>query len=122
MKTIIAPIDFSDASTNALAFAAELAKRASARLIAVNILGVEEDEANSRSKLKAIESDLKCETLVARGDLINSLVAVMEAQHPDLIVMGTKGASGLKRILIGSNTVNVIAKTTVPIFVIPEVA
>jgi hypothetical protein len=36
--------------------------------------------------------------------------------------MGTKGASGLKRILIGSNTVNVIAKTTVPVLVIPEVA
>ena len=36
--------------------------------------------------------------------------------------MGTKGASGLKRILIGSNTVKVIAKTTVPVLVIPEVA
>ena len=122
MKTIIAPIDFSDASTNALSFAAELAKRASARLIAVTILEVGEDETNAKNKLKAIESDLKCETLVARGDLINSLVAVMEAQHPDLIVMGTKGASGLKRILMGSNTVNVIAKTTVPFFVIPEAA
>ena len=41
---------------------------------------------------------------------------------PDLIVMGTKGASGLKRILIGSNTVNVISKTKVPVLVIPEVA
>ncbi len=36
--------------------------------------------------------------------------------------MGTKGASGLKRILIGSNTVKVIAKTTVPVLVIPEAA
>jgi hypothetical protein len=36
--------------------------------------------------------------------------------------MGTKGASGLKRILIGSNTVNVIAKTKVPVLVIPGVA
>src|SRR4029077_14815234 len=33
-----------------------------------------------------------------------------------------KGASGLKKILIGSNTVKVLSKTTVPVLVIPEVA
>jgi hypothetical protein len=33
-----------------------------------------------------------------------------------------KGASGLKRILIGSNTVNVITKTKVQMLVIPEAA
>ena len=36
--------------------------------------------------------------------------------------MGTKGASGLKRILIGSNTVKVLRHVTVPVLVIPEVA
>ena len=37
--------------------------------------------------------------------------------------MGTKGASGLKKILIGSNTsLNVLANTKVPVLVIPEVA
>jgi len=36
--------------------------------------------------------------------------------------MGTKGASGLKKILIGSNTINVIAKTRTPVLVIPEAA
>ena len=38
MKTILALVDFSDASTNALSFAAELSKRASARLIIMNII------------------------------------------------------------------------------------
>jgi hypothetical protein len=36
--------------------------------------------------------------------------------------MGTKGATGLKRIFIGSNTVDVIASVKVPVLVIPEVA
>src|SRR5207342_2350709 len=58
----------------------------------------------------------------AHGDLITVLKKIIAVQQPDLIVMGTKGASGLKRILIGSNTVNVIAKTRVPVLVIPEVA
>jgi nucleotide-binding universal stress UspA family protein len=55
---------------------------------------------------------------VVQGSLINTLKKIIEAQQPDLIVMGTKGASGLKKILIGSNTVNVIANTKVPVLVI----
>jgi nucleotide-binding universal stress UspA family protein len=130
MKKIIAPVDFSDASTNALSFAAELSKRASAQLIIVNIFEKGEDEEESRDKLKSVVTDLKktfgpnlnCESSVAHGSLVVELKEIIKDQQPDLIVMGTKGASGLKRILIGSNTVNVLAKTKVPVLVIPEVA
>lgn len=130
MKTIIAPIDFSDASANALSFAAELSKRAAARLIAVNILQKGEDEEETKNKLKSIESDLKtsfgsglnCEASLAFGNLIPTLKKIITAQQPDLIVMGTKGASGLKKTLIGSNTVKVMANIKVPVLVIPEVA
>ena len=130
MKTIIAPVDFSDASANALSFAAELSKRAAARLIVINILQKGESELETKSKLRSVESDLKnsfgpdlnCESSLVQGDLINTLKKISEAQQPDLIVMGTKGASGLKKILMGSNTVNVIANTRIPVLVIPEVA
>ena len=88
------------------------------------------DEEETKNKLKSIESDLKksfdpdlnCESSIAHGDLITTLKKIIAVQQPDLIVMGTKGASGLKKILIGSNTVNVIANTKVPVLVIPEVA
>ena len=130
MKTILSPVDFSDAAANALSFAAELAKRASARLVVITIVDKEEDEHNAKTNLKAIESNLKssfgaglnCETSLAHGNLVATLQKIVAVQQPDLIVMGTKGASGLKRILIGSNTVNVIANTKVPVLVVPEVA
>jgi nucleotide-binding universal stress UspA family protein len=130
MKTIIAPVDFSDVSTNALSFAAELSKRASANLIVMNILEKGEDQKEPKEKLKTLESglkiafgpDLKCKTQVVNGSLITTLKNIIEVKQPNLIVMGTKGASGLKRILIGSNTVNVIAKIKVPVLVIPEAA
>jgi nucleotide-binding universal stress UspA family protein len=130
MKTILAPVDFSDASTNSVSFAAELSKRSSSRLIIVNILQKAEDETETKSKLKSLESDLKktidpdlnCESFIAHGNLITTLKKIIAAQQPDIIVMGTKGASGLKKILIGSNTVNVISKTRIPVLVIPEVA
>src|SRR5215203_3256809 len=129
MTTVLTLVDFSEVSVNALSFAAELCKRASARLVIINILQKGED-ADAKNMLSAIESglkntfgtDLKCESSLAHGDLIPTLKKIIAVQQPDLIVMGTKGASGLKRILIGSNTVNVIASTKVPVLVIPEVA
>jgi len=130
MKKILALVDFSDVSINALSFAGELSKRASAHLVIINIVKKSEDEEEAKKKLKSTESDLKktfdsdlnCESFLAHGSLITTLKKIIAAQQPDLIVMGTKGASGLKRILIGSNTVNVIAKTKLPVLVIPEVA
>jgi len=129
MKTILAPVDFSDTSTNALLFAAELAKRASARLMVVNILQKDDEEEGIKNKLTSLASDLKksidpglqVDTSFAHGDLVGTIEKIVAVQHPDLIVMGTKGASGLKKALIGSNTVNVISKTKVPVLVIPEV-
>jgi nucleotide-binding universal stress UspA family protein len=130
MKTIIAPIDFSPTSTNALSFAAELCKRANAHLLIINILGENEIEEDALNKLTSLTSglkkifgpDLHCESSAVRGNLIATLTEIIETQRPSLIVMGTKGASGLKRILMGSNTVNVIANTKVPVLVIPEAA
>jgi nucleotide-binding universal stress UspA family protein len=131
MKTIIVPVDFSDASTNALAFAAELSKRASAHLVIVNIVEDDKDEKEVNERLKELKSrmsvsfssDVDCEFSVVHGtSLTEALKQIIETREPNLIVMGTKGASGLKKILIGSNTVNVIAKTRVPVLVIPEEA
>ena len=130
MRTILAPVDFSSTSANALAFAAELSKRISARLIVVNVLQKNEAEEEVKNKLESIESNLKksfgsgfqCESLFAHGNLITTLKNIIAIQQPDIVVMGTTGASGLKKFIIGSNTMNVIAKTNVPVLVIPEVA
>lgn len=130
MKTILAPVDFSGASVNALSFAAELSMRSSARLVIVHILKKGEDEDEVNNQLKSVEEELKksfgselnCESVLVQGNLITALKKLIEVQQPGLIVMGTKGATGLKKILIGSNTVNVISKTSVPVLVIPQVA
>lgn len=130
MKTILAPVDFSDASTNAVSFATEISKRSSACLVLVHIFQKREDEEEAKHKMKFLETDLKksfgpeliSESVLAHGDLITALKKIIEVQQPDLIVMGTKGASGLKELIIGSNTVHVISNTKVPVLVIPEMA
>ncbi len=38
----------------------------------------------------------------------------------ELIVMGTKGASGLKYVILGSNTFEIIRKSPIPVLAVPE--
>ena len=130
MQMILASVDFSDTSRNALSFAAELSSRYATRLVIVNVVQRNEEEREAELKLSSLETELKerfgaglqCEVFIAHGSLVGVIEKITAAQRPDLVVMGTKGASGLKKILLGSNTVQVISNIKVPALVIPEVA
>jgi nucleotide-binding universal stress UspA family protein len=126
LTTIIAPVDFSGEASNALLFAAEIAKRVSGCLIILHALQDNESQTDAVEQLTKLEAelqntfgpDLQCSSKVFRQGLIPAL----ESQKADLVVMGTKGATGLKRIFIGSNTVKVLAHIRTPILVVPETA
>ena len=49
-------------------------------------------------------------------DEINSTITEKDI---DMVVMGTQGASGAREIFLGTNTVYVIRKTSVPVLVVP---
>lgn len=48
------------------------------------------------------------------------LPQIIEQEKIDLIIMGTKGASGFDRILFGSNTVKTIDRAACPVLSIPQ--
>ena len=54
MKTVLTLVDFSEVSSNALSFAAELCKRAAARLNVIHIVRKGEDEEYAKNMLKSI--------------------------------------------------------------------
>ena len=58
--------------------------------------------------------------LLRRGFAVDEIVDVSNEINANLIVMGTKGSSGLAEIIIGSNTSNVIGRTSRPVLAIPE--
>jgi nucleotide-binding universal stress UspA family protein len=59
-------------------------------------------------------------TLTYYDYLLDCIKREVENKKIDLIIMGTKGASGLKRMTLGSNTGAVITKVKCPLLAIPE--
>ena len=58
------------------------------------------------------------EFLIWTGDPGNSLVAAAEAEHADLLVVGTRGRSGAERMLLGSVSDHLVHHAGCPVLVV----
>ncbi len=74
------------------------------------------------AKEKVDEANMPCETIVHIGGNPHEFI-IQEAKDKeiDLIVMGTHGRSGIKRVLLGSVAQNVIGHAPCPVLVVPNV-
>lgn len=134
---ILVPTDFSDNANNALEFAKKIAHKEKASITlfyafyavydfaaqATEIIGQIEQEAKKELK-KAAEAG-KAEGLefnykLVQGSVSTSVTSFAYREDYDLIVMGTQGASGIKKTLIGSNTGHVIKESMVPVLAVPQ--
>jgi nucleotide-binding universal stress UspA family protein len=143
MKKILVPIDFSENALKAARYAGMLAEKSGAALSffhafedVTNLvqqpfsLGEKyfEEIRNARSrdleefrrKLAAEYSSVVTETALEQGSAVDAILHFAERCNPDLIVMGTKGASGMKEILIGSIAAGVIGQSRWPVLTIPD--
>ena len=75
-----------------------------------------------KAQKKVDESGIPCETIVHMGGAPHGFI-IQEAKDKeiDLIVMGTHGRSGIKRVLLGSVAQNVIGHAPCPVLVVPNV-
>lgn len=139
MNTILVPVDFSPASRNAAAFAAELAKVLQARLLLFhaymlptpisevpyamvtvdNLQKENEEQIKKEADWLNSEYRLEVEKLVRIGIASDEIKTITKERPVDLIVMGMKGAGGLDKI-IGSTTINVSRKVKTPVLIIPH--
>lgn len=144
MKAILFPTDFSENANYAAMFAAEIANKSKAQLFLFHAFWVPIYESDILSEVKIKESEaqvgalkglLRLENkiknsypnvsisiLTSNGFTADAIVSAAKEKQVDLIVMGTKGASGIKEVIMGSNTVDVIAKAVCPVLAIPEMA
>lgn len=139
MQTLLVPVDFSPASRNALAYAAELARTLEAKLVLfhaymlptpvseVPYIMVTADEMQKENEVMIAKDaafvkeayGLDCQTVVRLGIASDETKVLQQEIQADLVVMGMKGAGGLEKI-IGSTTTNVIRKLKVPVLIIPH--
>lgn len=59
-------------------------------------------------------------TVAIHDFFVDSIKREVETKKIDLIIMGTKGSSGLKKVTMGSNTGDVITKVRCPLLAVPE--
>jgi nucleotide-binding universal stress UspA family protein len=141
MKNILVPIDFSDASFNAVSYAAFLANAFDAGLLLVHVYSgtsaiddrpdtkvydsYEELEAANEKLLKSEmeriteKFTVKIKTLLQKGNAVSVINEVAEENDSDIIVMGMKG-KGESNSIFGSTTTSMINKTSIPLLVIPK--
>lgn len=144
MKKILVPIDFSNNSENALDYAIELAQNEETLIILMHSYYVmytspeipmefivEQSSAlqkDADSRLEALSKKtekydkIECEFISMEGFVVDSILTLVKKRKIDLVVMGTKGASGIAEMLIGSNTAKVIVKAICPVIAVPEKA
>ena len=72
------------------------------------------------SKLDVNKKKHKFFVLTDIGFFIESMRKIIKEKQIDLIVMGTKGASGFNKIILGTNTADVITKVKCNTLAVPE--
>ncbi len=69
----------------------------------------------------AAENDVECEAVVRRAmEPWKAIIEEARKRNADMIVMGRRGMTGLKKILIGSQTSKVIAYSPCNVLVVPK--
>ena len=147
MKKILAPTDFSENATNAIRYARKLfakekcviyllntftpaAYNVSTMVDSYSALRLQEIVKNeSEKKLENLENSLKEEfdnpnhrfvRIASFNLLILEIIDIVKNEDIDLIVMGTKGATGAKEVFIGTHTTYTIKKVKCPVIAVPS--
>lgn len=135
IRTILLATDLTAASREATERAIDLAGRLEARLLIVNVLEKRRlsgggsharvDQARSERETLLVnvvrdarEAGVTAEFLVWEGDPGDSIAAAAEAEHADLVVVGTRGRSGAERMLLGSVSDHVVRHAECPVLVV----
>lgn len=140
MFTIIVPTDFSDTARNAVDFAMHMANDLhNTRLVLYNAysksaIGVDgtplhlEADTNRKITLMALQnlrnefqirSGLTVDILAEEGELTSNLARMAAEKSVDMAVMGINGATRIEQVLIGSSTLSVVNKASLPVMIIP---
>lgn len=132
---ILVPTDFSDNAKNAFEFAKKIAKTSHGTITLLyayyniydfaaqssSIFVQIEEIANQAMEELSADQDGECmvDQKIVQGSIATAVTSTAYRENYDLIIMGTQGASGINKALIGSNTAHVIRDSRVPVLAVP---
>jgi len=140
-KLILVPTDLSDPAAHALRYASALGKRLGAHLLviyadlflppvdfsasAAGVFDASRDvmAENAREELQAhaeknIARDVPFDVRVIIDDPLDAIVAQVRESGAELIIMGTHGRTGVRRLMFGSVTEGTIRIAPVPVIAV----
>ncbi len=135
-RNILYATDFSAAAASAIPYVKRIAKHYEANLIALNVhspvvnpmtppetWAAAEEAAQTRDQqyreeLLTTFAGIPTQVLIEEGGVQANLQAAIEKYHTDLVVIGTRGRTGLGKLLLGSVAEEILRKTTCPVLTV----
>ncbi len=142
IKKILAPIDFSDYSKNALKYAAQFAKEFNSELYLVYVVEpmiypadfsmgqiaipsadidlqtrAEEELVNLS---KTLDPSIHVETMIKTGKPFVEIIETAKEKDIDLIIIATHGHTGVEHLLFGSTAEKIVRKAPCPVLTLRE--
>jgi nucleotide-binding universal stress UspA family protein len=140
-RNILVPVDFSEASDRALAYAQTMAKALGASIHVFHAIPdphsqvwsieatgmnlgslLETWQADAQKRLDGLSVDTPGKRLVKIGQPFSEITRYAESQQIDLIIMGTHGRGAIEHMLLGSVAEKVVRKAPCPVLTVGESA
>ena len=146
MRTILVPTDFSKCSLQAVKYAIQFAQKTERKIIFFHsTFLLIPTRSSTRSYLYSVKSDkdnkmkfliqfiddayhslnikrdqFRTKFMIKFGNsAVKNIMETINEQFIDLIIMGTHGSSGFRKILFGSNAIKVIEQAYCPVLAVP---
>jgi len=145
MKKILIATDGSDTSKRAVLVGIDMARRADGSIIAIyvvdvsrishlpgyamipgikeKIIGLMEEEgkqATGFAEDRAREANVPCHKIISQGNPSQELLRLSRDLEADLLILGSRGRTGVEKYILGSVAEKVVLQSEVPVLLIKE--
>lgn len=137
MKKYLVPTDFSQNAAQALQYALDLTVGMDAEIHVLSVLTTPPNTSGTMGSLlirmkENAQKDMqtlldqmkleghKIEPYIREGGTVPTVLAIAEEIGAECIILGTKGATNLENVIMGSNTAAIIERSRVPVLAIPQ--
>ena len=141
MKSVLVPIDFSDTSLKGLQYAIAFARQFHAKVLILHVTEIpmgtaeggiaisegliqemqrEAQERLSGLMVQARQRNVSARTLTRTGIPYHEIVEAAKEEQADLVIISTRGRTGLRRLVLGSTAERVARYAPCPVLVVRE--